>query len=1007
MNNNQSIDEILRQLKTSVSSEQPSEESTVTENDSNEYSDEILKRELKNQYFSDNDDAAYVSENEYSIDNDFLNEAESFKEESLEADTDLAETAENVLADESADEAKNLVVIETSEDSDSGEVIEELVEAIDTFTEDVEDVSEMFEYDFEDEADDNAAENAESIDATTEDIDNADECEAAVDINEPIPEATDDLSTLVIEASDLKEFDEEFETENYEQDIVYTAIELDSESTVEVDATAEIDAEKELEPATTTLMLAAPETATPPEENAEAQTITEQPEEQANSKATYISMMRNSGIDLSANDATTERTPAVQTMNENVEENEELFEGISDNDPEDLDLSTINLMMQLGEREEVAERIGNKNIENIIEESEAAADAKTVPSIDNSGEYVSRDQDETIRAAYKKKYIASLFSMCGCIILAIMSLIFDALPIFEVSLSGIFDYTQYPSFYILVGLQFVIFTAAVCIKQLKKGVQGILTAAPNRYSLLTIIIFSTVIYGILIASAVAIGGDVIPPLFNGMAATVMAISAIIDFIKITADTQTFNVYSSDATKFTLVDERQQGRIAEKMYAGGLETTKKIYSAASVDFPRGFFDSISDKDGQSRSVTMLMIISVLISVIVTVVAAIISLDIYASFAAFMICMFASMPVCLVCADNIPLAMASLSLSKRGIAIAGKDSVHTHSKCDVMVFGDLHMFKKCKTEDIGIAMYDKGVSYLALGCISALYSKIGGPLSGMDMNLPDVFKFQNVDIRRVTRSGIEAVIDKKHVLVLGERSFLLRYGIVFPEDENQSDRCSLCVSLNGGTTAKLSIKYEPEPVFEMLIERLHAAGVTCAIETYDPLINSDMISKNRTLGSAPVSVVHKNAEDFRLGTPDAHRGRRDGVIACASRLKLAELQVWVKKLARAEKITKIFSAACCGVGVLATILMVALTSAASFNQYHTLIYLFLQLAAFSGILLSTLPSKKYFTVEELYDELERKSIIEQRKLERAAQNNQAFAPSEAVAFENYQKESDTDE
>ena len=47
------------------------------------------------------------------------------------------------------------------------------------------------------------------------------------------------------------------------------------------------------------------------------------------------------------------------------------------------------------------------------------------------------------------------------------------------------------------------------------------------------------------------------------------------------------------------------------------------------------------------------------------------------------------------------------------------------------------------------------------------------------------------------------------------------------------------------------------------------------------------------------------------------------------------------------------------------------------------------------------------DELYDELERKSIIEQRKLERAAQKSQAFAPSEAVAFENDQKESDTDE
>ena len=385
----------------------------------------------------------------------------------------------------------------------------------------------------------------------------------------------------------------------------------------------------------------------------------------------------------------------------------------------------------------------------------------------------------------------------------------------------------------------------------------------------------------------------------------------------------------------------------------------------------------------------------------VVAAILSLDFYASLVAFMLCMFASMPIALMCADNIPLAVASLNLSKRGIAIAGKEAAENHSKCDVMVFGDLHMFKKCKTEDIGIAMYDKGVSYLALGCISALYSKIGGPLSGMDMNLPDVFKFQNVDIRRVTRTGVEAVVDKKHVLVVGERSFLLRYGIVFPEDEAQSDRCSLCVSLNGGTTAKLSVKYEPEPVFEMLIERLHSVGITCAIETYDPLINSDMIASSRTLGAAPVSVVHKNAEDYRQGAPEARRGRRDGVIVCSSRLKLAEVQVWIKKLTRVERISKIFSACSAGVGVLATMLIVILASAVSFNQYHALVYLLLQLTAFAGILFGTLPSKKYFTVEALYDELEAKSIREQRNLEREAQM------TDTVVFENNQTESNNDE
>ena len=430
-------------------------------------------------------------------------------------------------------------------------------------------------------------------------------------------------------------------------------------------------------------------------------------------------------------------------------------------------------------------------------------------------------------------------------------------------------------------------------------------------------------------------------------------------------------------------------------------TKKIYTAAHVDFPRGLFQSIGENNDQSRSITMLMVISILVSVIVTVVAAILSVDIYSSLIAFMLCLFISMPISLVCADSIPFVAASLCLAKRSIAIAGKNAAEKYSKCDVMIFGDLHMFKKYKAENIGIAMYDKGVSYLALGCISALYSKIGGPLSEIDMNLPDVFKFQHVDVKRITRSGIEAVIDKKHVLVVGERSFLLRYGIVFPEDESQSDRSSLCVSLNGGVTAKLSVKYEPEPIFEMLVERLHSVGVTCAIETYDPLINSDMILRNRTLGSAPVSVVHKNAEDLKAGEPEAYRGRNDGVIACASRLKLAELQVWLKKLARVERRAKIFSAGCCAVGAIDTLLIAIVSNVSSFNQYHVLLYLLLQLAVFFAILLNTFPTKKYFTVEGLYDELEEQSMREQRRLERNLQN------PVLKFFEKKQNESNTDE
>ena len=51
---------------------------------------------------------------------------------------------------------------------------------------------------------------------------------------------------------------------------------------------------------------------------------------------------------------------------------------------------------------------------------------------------------------------------------------------------------------------------------------------------------------------------------------------------------------------------------------------------------------------------------------------------------------------------------------------------------------------------------------------------------------------------------------------------------------------------------------------------------------------------------------------------------------------------------------------------------------------------------------LPSKKYFTVEQLYDELEQKSIKLQKKLERDEQRRLARQD-----FENIEEESNTDE
>jgi hypothetical protein len=107
---------------------------------------------------------------------------------------------------------------------------------------------------------------------------------------------------------------------------------------------------------------------------------------------------------------------------------------------------------------------------------------------------------------------------------------------------------------------------------------------------------------------------------------------------------------------------------------------------------------------------------------------------------MVCVYFILPVALIVSDVIPYFLAMIKLSKRTSAFAGRNAIEKYSDCDVMVFNDLHIFKKCKTEDVGIVIYDTGVGYLTLGCLDALYSRIGGPLSGMKIDLPEGVNYE---------------------------------------------------------------------------------------------------------------------------------------------------------------------------------------------------------------------------------------------------------------------------
>ena len=94
-----------------------------------------------------------------------------------------------------------------------------------------------------------------------------------------------------------------------------------------------------------------------------------------------------------------------------------------------------------------------------------------------------------------------------------------------------------------------------------------------------------------------------------------------------------------------------------------------------------------------------------------------------------------------------------------------------------------------------------------------------------------------------------------------------------------------------------------------------------------------------------------------------------MSCTSRLKLAEAVVWLKRIAKLEKLSGRVSVAFSVTGIAFMILSLVVGIADRISQPFVLIYLLLQVLAIVVITKLTLPHNKYFTVDNLYFELEK--------------------------------------
>ncbi len=946
--NQQNIDEVLELLKQSYTQDEGNS-TVVTHGNTEEaeLSEAELREKLRMQFMSEESNAEEAENSSYIIDEDFLKEAETVKEPEIE---ELSEIKAELDVKEEPALEETLVL---------------------------EEVEEPFVY--------------ESTDADELDYNESfehEKFEALYDITEKKADTDVEEESFFEDDSDLT-FEDIEETEE-ESDITYTTIDLNSTQPIEFadeDITfddLDIYEQQGDEPVLTKLELE-------PEEPSIVTVIERATPEYFKAEA----QKKDADIfdEVGEFDCEEGVEQAEEDYGEDVEDDflseffsheapkDENKEPVLDSITAEQDEAELSLLMQFGCEEELL----SGEVKAEIVEEEFVYEERTLNR---------QELCEKLRAkkeTYSKKRGSVLVRLSITAILAFILFIYEILPIFGVKFPGLLNIDENFIPYLLLGMPMILLCGVLSYKQIWDGMKKIFTKKADPYSIFVPIAISVLFYDIV----AMFNGEKKPPVFHFMLACVLVTAIVWELLRITSEKRSFEFFlgsllttqgdMSTAEKeysFTLCKSRGKNSTAEKMYAGGLDPNKNIYYPLEIseNSLENCLNALKARSKKSEMPFVMLLPSMIFSLIIGFVALIVAEEFWIFPGAIAISLLLTLPIVAILAVYLPFERINARNISQKYAFASEAGMEELAGCDMLVFEDLHLFKKASPAHINLALYDATTNQVLLGCLDAIYSKIGGPMSGA-FSKGNTKGFKKCEINRIAKSGVEAIVENNYSVLVGNEVFMARYGISFPNVvlNNADDKVfTLCVSINGRATARIAVRYEINEMFEMFAQRLHEDGIYCVIETYDPMISTELLSKLLPKGHIPMSIVHLNVLNYKEQDTKVIENLIFGVgeqelklAAHSTRLNLAPALSVAKRMKRLRLLVNILSIGMCALGAVLAFLMVFFNITAYINELYIFIFQLLGMAGLSAFVIYEWVKKDRYSYQKYLLEKQAKS------------------------------------
>lgn len=527
-----------------------------------------------------------------------------------------------------------------------------------------------------------------------------------------------------------------------------------------------------------------------------------------------------------------------------------------------LDDTDINLLLALGKKRDLEDTIGFVRVReaknNFYDPTEEEPIRRNIFAYSGQ-EYRSFDETDKIKAAYRKEKKKTYRRLVLSILFVAVFLVMEHFSLLNMEIPGLTELFANGLYYYTALLVLFLLNILISGRHLLNGLRGFFTMRPTRYTPISVLAVIQLLYstGVLLFFR-----EESPKTYLFVFSVFMLFAIIGDNLRLTKETLTFDIISDPHEKFSLEKSEETAEISREKKV----LRKKDLLVERVHFVGKYFSRTSHRPIAYTEYFYEFLAILLVAVFSAVLAAANSGDLATVLATFIFSVMLGLPIQhLLCI--YPYTRLSKKLYRHQSAVIGETADEEYVGANTVYLDDIEMFGRNGVSISGLRIYNNADFYNVLYHAMAVFSPIEGPLRYvLENSSHEIQAAKSVELINIYANGIEAIVDDKNKVFIGNINFMRSNGF-FPKRNEEDDKkveegelSILYMVIGSSLCAKFYMKYTVAEHFEKFVSEMEKNKTKVGIRTLDPNVTEKMIAALRPDKDTEISVIRPTLNDL---------------------------------------------------------------------------------------------------------------------------------------------------